>query len=172
VTVAALQVIGFLLADEEFDVITQRALITLQGQDVVRLLVDDFSGDLALAAYGVDGDAGALDDQHVQELGNGDDLVRFLRHLDLTEHQSLPGGEGRDNVDRLARAFLLVRAPAGLAVDGDHLHRDPRIGRYPGHEALLKPLRIEGGEDLAQTVVGGSLVRKRPEPAQQPPPSP
>ena len=41
---------GLLLGHEEFDVITKTALIAFQGQDVIRLLVDDLLRDLALAS--------------------------------------------------------------------------------------------------------------------------
>ena len=41
-----LEIAGFLLGREEFDVIAQRALIALQGQNVVRLLVQDLLGDV------------------------------------------------------------------------------------------------------------------------------
>ena len=44
-----LEVIGFLLVGEQLDVLAQRALIALQGEDVVGLLVQDFLGDGALA---------------------------------------------------------------------------------------------------------------------------
>lgn len=44
---------GLLLGHEEFDVITKTALIAFQGQDVIRLLVDDLLRDLALAPHSV-----------------------------------------------------------------------------------------------------------------------
>lgn len=56
---------GLLLGHEEFDVITKTALIAFQGQDVIRLLVDDLLRDLALASYSVDGDDGTFDGQQV-----------------------------------------------------------------------------------------------------------
>src|SRR5437764_727097 len=49
---------------------------------VIGLLVDDLLGDVALATHRVDGHDGALDRQHVEQLGNGDDFVRLVRHLD------------------------------------------------------------------------------------------
>lgn len=49
---------GLLLGHEEFDVITKTALIAFQGQDVIRLLVDDLLRDLALAPHSVDGEDG------------------------------------------------------------------------------------------------------------------
>src|SRR5690606_20174780 len=85
---------GFLLPGEELDIVTKGALVALQGEHVIGSSVDDLPGDLTLAAYGIDGDDGALDGQHIQEFGNGDDLVRLLRHLDLSQHQALTGGEG------------------------------------------------------------------------------
>jgi len=35
------EIIGFLLVGEQFDIVAQRALVTLQGEDVVGLLVHD-----------------------------------------------------------------------------------------------------------------------------------
>lgn len=70
-------------------------------------------------------------------------------------------------MDRRVGALLLVGASAGFTVDRDHLRCDARVGRHPGHEALLEPLGIERRENLSQPVVGGRLVEKRPEPAQQ-----
>lgn len=57
---------GLLLPDEEFDILARRALIALEGKDIVCSSVDDLAGDVALAAHRVDGDDGALDGQHVQ----------------------------------------------------------------------------------------------------------
>ena len=129
-----LEILGFLLGREQFDVFPQRALIALQGQDVVGLLVHDLPGDGALAAHGVDGDDGTLDGQHVEQLGDGEDLVGLVRHLDLPQHQPLARGEGRDHVDGCVAA-LLSRSTRGLAVDGDHPFRNPDQRRHPGDEA-------------------------------------
>ena len=99
-----LEAVGLLLGDEELDILAQRALVAFQREDVIGLLVEDFLGDVALAAHRVDGHDGALDRHHVEQLGDGDDLVRLLRHLDLAEHEALARREGRDHVDRrLAR---------------------------------------------------------------------
>ena len=71
-----LEVAGLLLGREEFDILSQRALITLQGQNVVGLLVDD--------------------------------LVGLVGDLDLSQHQTLAGGEGGDHVD----GVLVAPGPA------------------------------------------------------------
>ena len=104
--VASLKPLALLLGHEQFDILAQRALVALQGEDVIGLLVEDLLGDVALAAHRVDGDDGALDRHHVEQLRDGDDLVGFLRHLDLPEHEALARREGGDHVDgRLAALF-------------------------------------------------------------------
>ena len=65
-----LEILGFLLGEEQIDILPKRTLITLQGQDVIGFLVDDLLGDGALAAHGVDGHHGALDGHH--PFGNPD----------------------------------------------------------------------------------------------------
>ena len=85
---------GPLLGDEQLDILAQRSLIALQREHVISLLVDNLAGNLALAAHGIDGDDGTLDRHHVEELGDGEDLVGFVGHLDLTHDETLAGGEG------------------------------------------------------------------------------
>lgn len=46
---SVLEIAGFLLGNEEFDIIAQRALIAFEGEDVVGLLVQDLLGDGTLA---------------------------------------------------------------------------------------------------------------------------
>ena len=75
--IEAIDADGLLLGHEEFDVITKTALIASQGQDVIRLLVDNLLRDLALASHSVDGDDGTFDGQQVQQLWNSDDLIGF-----------------------------------------------------------------------------------------------
>ena len=68
--------IGLLLGGEQFDILTQRALITFERENVIGFLVEDFLGDIALAAHGVDGDDGAFDHQHVEKGRDGDGGAR------------------------------------------------------------------------------------------------
>jgi hypothetical protein len=42
--------IGLLLGSEQLDILTQRTLITFERENVIGLLVEDFLGDVALAA--------------------------------------------------------------------------------------------------------------------------
>ena len=128
----------------------------------------DLLGDVALAAHRVDGHDGAFDGHHVEQLGDGDDLVGLLRHLDLAEHEPLTRREGGDHVDRRLAALLLAGAARGLAVDGDHLAL-ARAGQRgdPGDEAALERLGVERGEYVAEVIVRRRSVAKRPEPAQE-----
>jgi hypothetical protein len=155
---------GLLLPHEEFDILAQRSLIALEGKDIVGSPVDDLAGDVALAAHRVDGDDGALDGQHVQQPGDGDDLVGLVGHLDLGEHEALARGEGRDHVNRRLGAF---RAAQRLAIDRDDVGRGAGLRRDPGGKAALELLGIEAGQDVAQMIVRGRAVRKGPEPPQQ-----
>ena len=84
-----LKSVGFLLCGEQLDILAQRALIAFERQNVISFFVHDFLGDTALTAHGVDGNDGALDDQHVEQLGNGYNLIRFFRHLRLSKDEPL-----------------------------------------------------------------------------------
>jgi hypothetical protein len=98
--------------------ISQRALVALEGENVIGFLVEDFLGDVALAADGVGGNDGAFDHQHVEKRRNGDDLVGLVGHFDLAEHEALACREGGHHVDR---RFFVGGAAQRLAVDGDYI---------------------------------------------------
>ena len=83
-------------------------MVAFEREDVIGLLIQDFLGDVALAAHRVDGHDGTLDRHHVEQRRDGDDFVRLFRHLDLPEREPLARCEGRSHVDRRFRAFLLV----------------------------------------------------------------
>ena len=152
--------------DEEFAVLLQAALVGLQRQDVIGFFVDDLLRDRPLAADGVDGHDGPFDRQHVQQFGNGDDLVGLPGHLDLTEHQTLTRREGRDHMDG-GRAFRpVMRTAQRLAVDGNHTLWQAGDCANPGGETMLEHLCIERRQDIAEVVVGRRSILERREPTQ------
>ena len=59
------------------DIGVQRALVALEGENIVAALFHHLFGDVALAVHRVGGDDGALERQHLQKLGHGGDLVRL-----------------------------------------------------------------------------------------------
>jgi len=63
----SLKPFAFLLGGEQLDILAQRALVALEGENVIGFLVEDFLGDVALAADGVGGNDGAFDHQHVEK---------------------------------------------------------------------------------------------------------
>ena len=63
--------------------------------------------------------------------------------------------------------FALLRPAQGLAINRNHLGRRTRQGSNPGCKAALEVLGIEAGEDIAQMVMRGRAVQKRPEPSQK-----
>ncbi len=157
----------FLFGDEEFDVLLQATLVALQRQDVIGLFIDDLLRDHALAADGVNRNDGPLDRQHIQQLGDGDDLVRLLGHLNLTEHKVLARRKGRDHVDSRCSVGPVMRAAHRFAVDSDHALRHTGDGRDPGNKATLELFGIEGSQDIAEMVVSRRTIFERREPAQQ-----
>src|SRR5262245_32283365 len=159
--------IGLLLGSEQLDILTQRTLVTFERENVIGFLVENFLGDVALAAHGVDGDDGAFDRQHVEKCGDGDDFVGFVRHFDLAEHEALAGREGGHHMDRGFAALLVGRTAQRLAVEGDHICRYADQFGNPGDEAALELRGVEGGENVAKVVVRWRPILKRQEPAQQ-----
>jgi hypothetical protein len=156
------EVLRRLLGDEQLDILTQRALVAFQSEDVIGLLLIDLSRDGALTAHRVDRDDCPLDRQHVENLWDRDDFVGLFRHLDLPQHEALVRDEGRNHMDG-AFTGLSPGSAHGLAINRHHpgRHTDQQGG--PGDEAALKLLRIEGGEDIAEVVVRWSTVEEWPE---------
>src|SRR5208282_1709983 len=70
-----------LFAGEHLHIVAQCALVALQREDVVGLLVDDPLRDVALATHGVDGHHRAPDGQQLEQRRNGDDLVGLVADL-------------------------------------------------------------------------------------------
>lgn len=155
---------GFLLPDEEFDVLMQRSLVALEGQNVIGLLVDDLFGDGALAADGIDADNGAFDRKHLQQLGDSDDLIGLIGDLDLAEDKALAGRKSRHHVNGGLCPF---GAAQGFAVDGDNLHGHARQRGNPGDKTALEGLGIECRQDIAKMVVRRCAVVKGPKAAQK-----
>ncbi len=121
-----LKAVSFLFCHEYLDILAQGALVSLECEDIISLLVDDLFGNVTLAAYRVDGHDGPFYRQHVQQLGDGHDLVRLVRHFDLAQHKALTGREGRNHMNGGFLACFLIRPAQRLAVDRDHLGRSPR----------------------------------------------
>ena len=102
-----------------------------------------------------------------EQRGDGDDLVGLFGHRDLPQHQTLPGGEGRNHMDRLLGVLLRAGAARCLAVDGDDLGGRFDERRNPGDEAASERLGVERGEDVAEMIMRRRAVLERPEAAQQ-----
>src|SRR6202011_4122268 len=59
-----LKAVGFLLGDENLNILAKGALVALEREDVVGLLFQDFLSDIALTAHGIDRHNGTLNGQH------------------------------------------------------------------------------------------------------------
>jgi hypothetical protein len=102
----------------------------------------------ALTAHRIDGRDRAVDRRHVELGSDGNDLVRLLSHLALTHHDALPRPEGGDEVERVFRALLLIRASRRLAIDGNEFGGCICQRGDSGHEATLERAGVERGEDI------------------------
>jgi hypothetical protein len=158
---------GFLFIDEDLDILAQGSPIALQRENATGFFLDDFFGDVALTTHRVDRHDRALDRHHVEQRRDGDDLVRLLVDLHLAQRDASPRREGGDDVDRLIRTLLLIRAPRRLGIDRDDLGWRVCQRRDPGHEAKLEGTGIERGEDIAEMIMGGRTVHIGPKPPQQ-----
>src|SRR5918994_2301295 len=70
-----LEAVGLLLFDKYLDILAQGALVVLERENIVSLLVEDLARDGALAPHRVNGHDGAVDRQHVQQFRDRHDLV-------------------------------------------------------------------------------------------------
>src|SRR5208283_1346860 len=95
---AVLEANGFLLGDEDIDILTQRALVAFQRQDIVSLLVDDLLRDVSLTPHGINGHDRALDRQRVEKLRDRYDLVGFFSPFELSQDEPLTSREGRNDM--------------------------------------------------------------------------
>jgi hypothetical protein len=110
-----LQVVGPLQASPHVG--TKRRLVVLDRQQVVVPVGADLLGDRLLAAGGVDADQRPVQVEHLQQLGDGRDLVALALDGHLGQAQAMPGGPGAGQVQ--AGAVGATCAAQRLAVDGD-----------------------------------------------------
>lgn len=145
----------------------QLRMIVLHAQHVVSLPLTDLVGNRRLRAHRVDGHDAVLDVERAQQLGDRGDLIRFLRGRGLPEHDADFGGERANHVQRFSRS-LAGRAPARLAVDGDHLIAPQRRNDrpHPGPKRPLEALRVEQRKDALEGVGRGNPVLQSQKAAQ------
>ena len=128
---------------------------------LVITVVDDLLGNVTLCHNS------AFDGQHVQELGDGDDLIGLVGNLDLSQRQALTSSEGRNHMDRCLGASLLKGTSQRLAINGHDLGWNSRQRGHPGYKTALKLFGIQRGKDVAQMVMGGRSMLKSQKPAQK-----
>lgn len=131
----------------------QARLVALHGQQVVGLLLQDLRRDLALTAHRVKADEAALDQQRVEQFGDGPDLVALAIDLLLPQHETVLGGIRAHQVDRPARS--VARAAHRLAIDrkraAAHRRDDPA---HPASERFFERARIEDAKHAVEGIVG------------------
>jgi hypothetical protein len=115
-------------------------MVVLHAQHVVAVTGADLVSDRGLRTHGVDGHDAILDVERAQQLRDRGDFIGFLGGRRLPQHNANVGREGAHHVQRCGRR-LAGRAPARLAVDGDHLIAPQRRNHqsHPTPNAPSKP---------------------------------
>jgi len=149
----------------------ERWLITLQGEDVIGFVGDDFVGDLDLTAHGVGGHQCAFElpclGQFIEQLRDGGDLVGLFRHTELRQGQPRRGRVGAECVQGFEPFAAVVGAPCGLAVDGDEVVPVRPQRRHPTRKAAPEKDRIDPIAEFAQPTLTRNAVIELREGAQE-----
>ena len=66
-----------------------------------------------------------------------------------------------------ALGAFLAGSAHGFAVDGDNIRGHTCYRGHPGDKAALELFSIQGGENIAEVVVGRRAILERAKPAQQ-----
>src|SRR6476660_6437162 len=134
-------------------------LVVLDRQYIIATSLDDRAGDLLLATDGINGDQRPVQIEHLQQGGDGRDLVGAFRDHHLAQGQVLLDRPGADDLQGVQAAFGAARTPLGLAVDGDVRQVQTAADLVqPGQQAALQGHRIEVVEEPFQGVVAGDTV--------------
>lgn len=139
------------------DFLVKVALVAFDAEDVVAAFFNDFVGDLALGAHGVDGDDGTLEVEHFQQFGDGGDLVAFVADEALGEGDAPGAGPGAHGMNV---AFATVTATTQrFAVDGDLFVGEDDSGLLEMvDDALAEEFGIDGFKDAGEGVVAWDAV--------------
>ena len=120
---------------------------------------------MASLAHGIDRDDRPFDRQHLQQLRDRNDLIGFFGHFDLTEHETLAGGEGGNHIDG---SFAAVLGSAhGLAIDGDRPGWNTGQRSHRCDESPLEPVGVQHRQDIAQVTMVRRAIFERAEAAKQ-----
>ncbi len=111
----------FRIVEKQPPIFVRRALVALQGKDVIRLLLHDACGDLLLGPHGVHGDDGAFQGEAFQKRRDRRDFVAFAVNRLLAQNQPVFVGEGIENMLRLAVPAVLRPVQGSCPIVGGNL---------------------------------------------------
>ncbi len=140
-------------------------LVVPNGEQVAPALVDNLRRDARLASGRVDGHETAFDAKEVQQTWQCLDLVRPLGGRNLPETDSIRSAPRTHHGDERTAAGLVEGSPQDLAVDRHHVLLGG-LGKplHPASEELLQRVRVELGEEPADSVVRWDPGRQVNEP--------
>ena len=153
--------------EDLLDSITERRLVSLDVENVVAATSDDLSGDLGLAAHGVDGHDRPLVNQYFQQFRNGGDLVALFIRDHLAKADRVGRRPGTHHMDRGLAACCVEATQQPLAVDRDHLPLRHLVQRgEPAQQAPLKLRSLDGCKDRIEPVVRRDSIRETEQPCE------
>ena len=82
----------YVFVEKQFDIFTKFTLITLQDNQIIRLLITGFFANFALDTHRINGHDRAFDLQQFQQFRDGRDLIGFVIRLALSEKEFLITG--------------------------------------------------------------------------------
>ena len=156
------------IVEERFDGRVELRLVALDGDDGVAAALDDFAGDVLLAAGRVDGDEGVLQLDLRQQSGIA------VISLDLSSAATWP----KAMPSSLAQALTTCIGPRPFAASCEPRQVLPSMATRrawrppsgvdgvgdPFPEALLEGVGLQGDEQAADAVAGGDAVGQFEEP--------
>ena len=143
---------------EMVDIREQMALVFLDRQDLVALLLGDLLRDLRLAAHGIHGDA-ASDFQQRQQSRDRCNLLTVIIHFLLRQEQAVITRPGADHVNRAPSLRLIHRAAQFFAIDGNDLSLGDLMDCFhPGHKTGLKGIGFQPAEHAPKGVMRWNAI--------------
>lgn len=134
----------------------QLLLVVFDGQNIVRALLHDVSGNRGLTPPGIHGHGAAVEVEQPQHIGNRAKLIRFRIHGALGQHQAGLSHPRAHQMGGVLANAAIMGAAQRFAIHGDDFARTRRPDRaHPVQKALLKLLGIQGGKDAPKLSCDG-----------------
>ena len=142
-------------------ILIELALISLERQHIVCLLVDNALRNVGLAdgyirpAHRIYRHDASRYVQQLEQFRNRRNFIGFIIDFTLTQQQPILTSPGTDQMNRVLADGAIPTAPRGLTINGNHLAaRHHKHLRYPARKPRLERRRIQQAEHSPKRIVG------------------